>query len=107
MPPVDIGSAVAAIGALGTTSFALVDATKILKNGGISNSGFVHIESAVMKLVPGESRKPDARVESHDLLICYPSWRQVLKESKIGKPKVVRTKSSHTLEYRNEAPRSA
>ncbi len=36
----ELGNLVAAIGALGTSSFALVDATKIGRNGGISNSGF-------------------------------------------------------------------
>jgi len=53
----DIGNAVAAIGALGTASFALVDGTKLLRDGGISNSGFIHIESAVRKFFPNASRK--------------------------------------------------
>ncbi len=77
MPPVDIGYVVAAIGALGTTSFALVDATKLLGNGGISNSGFIHIESAVGKFFPGASRRPGtgtARAEKELLDILHGNW---------------------------------
>ena len=60
MNPDDIGSLVAAIGALGTASFALVDATKIGRNGGVSNSGFAFIEAAVRVFLPGAGRRKDA-----------------------------------------------
>jgi hypothetical protein len=53
---VDIGSVVAAIGALGLASFALVDTTKIGRQGGVSNSGFVFIERAIRTLLPHERR---------------------------------------------------
>ena len=56
----EIGNLVAAIGALGTASFALVDATKIGRNGGVSNSGFAFIEAAVRRFLPKAGRKQDA-----------------------------------------------
>jgi hypothetical protein len=56
--PFDLGTTVTAIGALGTASFALVDITKIARDGGISNSGFSCIESAVQQLFPGATRNP-------------------------------------------------
>ncbi len=52
----DISSMVAAIGALGTASFSLVDATKVGPDGGISNAGFGLIERAVGQLFPSASR---------------------------------------------------
>src|SRR5258708_34084398 len=54
----NLGSVVAAIGGLGTASFALVDVSKIGRNGGVSNSGFSFIEGAVRQLFPNASRKP-------------------------------------------------
>lgn len=53
----ELGTVVTAIGALGTASFALVDSTKIGRNGGISNSGFASIETAVRQFFPGAMRK--------------------------------------------------
>lgn len=53
---IDIGEAVAAIGALGLASFALVDATKVGAKGGVSNSGFVFLELAVQQLLPDDKR---------------------------------------------------
>lgn len=55
--PFELGTAVTAIGALGTASFALVDSTKIGRNGGISNSGFASIQVAVGQFFPGATRK--------------------------------------------------
>jgi hypothetical protein len=52
---IEIGSVVTAIGALGLASFALVDATKALRKGGVSNSGFLFIERAVQQLLPKEA----------------------------------------------------
>jgi len=58
--PFELGTTVTAIGALGTASFALVDTTKIARNGGISNSGFSCIESAVQQFFPDATRKPQS-----------------------------------------------
>jgi len=60
MDPNEISNLVIAIGALGTASFALVDATKIGRNGGVSNSGFGFIEEAVRTLLPNAARKRNA-----------------------------------------------
>jgi len=60
MDPNEIGNLIAAIGALGTASFALVDATKIGRNGGVSNSGFAFIEGAVRTFLPSAARKKNA-----------------------------------------------
>ena len=48
---IDIPSAIAAIGSLGTASFALVDTTKAFW-GGVSNRGFGHIQSVLRGLFP-------------------------------------------------------
>ncbi|MBV8210518.1 MAG: hypothetical protein JO133_10700 [Burkholderiaceae bacterium] len=56
----DFGNVVGAIGGLGTASFALTDATKIGRNGGISNSGFGSIERAIGQLYPQASRATSA-----------------------------------------------
>ena len=55
----EITEVVAAIGALGLASFSLIDATKIGREGGVSNSGFLFIERAVQQFLPKErtSRK--------------------------------------------------
>ena len=60
MDPDDIGNLVLAIGALGTASFALVDATKFGRNGGVSNSGFAFIQGAVRTFLPGAARRRNA-----------------------------------------------
>lgn len=54
----ELTTTITAIGALGTASFALVDTTKIGRDGGISDSGFASIESAVRQFFPGATRKP-------------------------------------------------
>jgi hypothetical protein len=54
--PTELGSVVVAIGALGTAAFGLVDAAKIGRSGGISNTGFGYIRDAVRQLLPGASR---------------------------------------------------
>jgi hypothetical protein len=77
MSAVDIGNVVAAIGALGTSAFALVDATKIGKNGGISNSGFIHIETAIKKVFPHASRNStskETKSEKELLHILHGNW---------------------------------
>jgi hypothetical protein len=77
MDPNDLGGIVAAIGALGTASFALVDATKIGRSGGVSNSGFGFIEAAVRPLFPGARRKspPPGSEDAAKLLgILHANW---------------------------------
>jgi hypothetical protein len=55
---VSVGSAIAAIGALGTAAFGLVDALKMLPGGGISNTGYVFIEQALQSFFGrGQTRK--------------------------------------------------
>jgi hypothetical protein len=54
--PDNLGSLITAIGALGTASFALVDSTKIGRNGGVSNSGFACIQTAVQQFFPNATR---------------------------------------------------
>jgi hypothetical protein len=43
---------IAAVGALGTAAFGLVDTFKVLPGGGISRAGFKFISQAVLKLAP-------------------------------------------------------
>jgi hypothetical protein len=57
---VSIGSTVAAIGALGTAAFGLVDALKTLPSGGISNAGYVFIEQALQSFFQDQTRKAAA-----------------------------------------------
>jgi hypothetical protein len=57
MDQVSIGFAIAAIGALGTAAFGLVDAFKVLPNGGISHAGYPWIEASVQQFFPGQTRK--------------------------------------------------
>lgn len=78
MDPIDLGNTVAAIGALGTASFALVDATKIGRNGGVSNSGFAFIEDAVRTFFPDARRRKPAAPGSEDgvriLDVLHGNW---------------------------------
>jgi hypothetical protein len=53
---VSVGSAIVAIGALGTAAFGLVDAMKTLPSGGISNAGYAFIERAVQSFFSGQRR---------------------------------------------------
>jgi hypothetical protein len=75
--PFDLGNAVAAIGALGLASFALVDVTKIGRQGGVSNSGFIFIELAIRQMLPNERRSVnvDDPERSRTLLdILHANW---------------------------------
>jgi len=73
--PIDIASVVAAVGALGTASFALVDASKILKSGGASNSGFSFIENAVRNFFPGAKRNSSSDTAGKRLLdVLHSNW---------------------------------
>jgi hypothetical protein len=53
---VAIGYAIAAIGALGTAAYGLVDVLKFGRDGGPSNAGYSFIEAAVAQFFPGETR---------------------------------------------------
>lgn len=55
--PLDLPNTIAAVAALGTASFALVDSSKVFL-GGISNAGFGHIRRVVTGLIVGESPAP-------------------------------------------------
>lgn len=48
----NITADIAAVGALGTAAFGLVDSFKALPGGGISRSGFKFIRAAIIKLTP-------------------------------------------------------
>lgn len=56
MDTVSVGYAIAAIGALGTAAFGLVDALKLLPGGGISHSGYKFIAAAVRQFFPHQTR---------------------------------------------------
>jgi len=56
----NIGTTIAAIGALGTAAFGLVDALKTLPNGGISNQGYVFIQQAVQVLFGSQTSRATA-----------------------------------------------
>jgi hypothetical protein len=56
--PVSIGAVLAAVGALGSASFALVDAAKLGRKGGVSNAGFAFVEKAVGQFLPAGSPLP-------------------------------------------------
>jgi hypothetical protein len=74
---IDLGSLAAAISGLGIASFALVDVSKIGRNGGVSNSGFSFIESAVRQFFPNASRKStsfDSGVEYRLLNVLHGNW---------------------------------
>ncbi len=53
-----LGAIVTAIGGLGMAACALVDTTKTLPGGGVSNTGFDAIEAAVRIFLPDAAREP-------------------------------------------------
>jgi len=71
---VSVGSAIAAIGALGTAAFGLVDALKTLPNGGISNSGYVFIERGVKVFFHGQMRKTATGDLKHLFDTLHGNW---------------------------------
>jgi hypothetical protein len=48
----NVGASIAAVGALGTAAFGLVDAFKLLPGGGLSRAGFKFIRQTVLRLAP-------------------------------------------------------
>lgn len=71
---VSLGAAVAAIGALGTSAFGLVDALKTLPGGGISNTGYVFIEKAIHSLFMGPTRKGATGGMKHLFDTLHGNW---------------------------------
>ncbi len=60
--PLDIANFsddIAAAAALGTAAFTLVDGSKVLRGGGVSNCGFGYITSSVNKFFPITSEQTD------------------------------------------------
>ena len=43
---------IAAVGALGTAAFGLIDALKVLPGGGVSRAGFKFVRQIILKLAP-------------------------------------------------------
>lgn len=75
--PVDITSVLTAAGALGIASFALVDASKVARSGGISNAGFDSIRAAVREFFPGAERASlagDSTGGNRMLDILHANW---------------------------------
>lgn len=54
----ELSDYIAAVAALGTASYAIVDSSKAVL-GGVSNCGFPHIKSVIIKLFPPESNIKD------------------------------------------------
>lgn len=52
----EISAAIAAVGALGTAAFGLVDTLKLLPGGGISLSGFKFVRNTIERLAPEVER---------------------------------------------------
>ena len=48
----NLSAAIAAVGALGTAAFGLVDTFKMLPGGGLSRVGFKFVRESVLKLAP-------------------------------------------------------
>ncbi len=73
--PDQLTQLIEATGALGLASFALVDATKTLPNGGASELGFSHIAAAVERFLPTDSLNPsDADMATAILPTLHANW---------------------------------
>jgi hypothetical protein len=64
---------IAAVGALGTAAFGLVDALKALPGGGISLAGFKFIRQAVLKFLPDDSSSDKTGLSFDSLLLSLQS----------------------------------
>jgi hypothetical protein len=53
--PVDIGKMIAAVAALGTAAYGLVDASKSTWGGGLSRAGFTYINTMISALFPPDT----------------------------------------------------
>src|SRR5258708_37105868 len=60
MMAINISAMIAAVAALGTASYGLVDATKGL-NGGVSNAGFTYIRGVISWLFPDDALINDGK----------------------------------------------
>lgn len=89
---IDLGNVenvVAAVSGLGIAAFALVDATKIGRNGGISNSGYRFIENSVRQLFPNASGRTSLPISSGEkklLDILHGYW---INGSPLGDQKAI------------------
>lgn len=81
--PAELPEIVLAVGALGTAAQALVDASKIGNNGGLSNAGFEYIEQAVAKFLPNQVRNSsdDSSTSSEPRLadLLHANWINGIK----------------------------
>ncbi len=68
IPLSQITAAIAAVGALGTAAFGLVDALKVLPGGGISHAGFKFIRGTVKSLVPAALGPTNAGLSTNAVL---------------------------------------
>jgi len=70
-----LGSVMTAIGALGLAAFALVDTTKTLPGGGVSNFGFAFVEAAVkLFVVPAPDSASAADQTGSLLYTLHANW---------------------------------
>ena len=64
----NVTAAMAAVGALGTAAFGLVDGFKMLPGGGISLAGFRFIRETIQKLAPSVASLKDTSLDPKNLL---------------------------------------
>jgi len=93
--PTDLSSIVLVIGGFGTAAFGLVDATKILPKGGVSNVGFSGIKTAVGIFLPSQSGQPN----NDPLHVLHGNWingRSLVDQKAIAKSLVKLQLSANT-----------
>ena len=73
LSPTELATAVAAIGALGTAAFGLVDATKAIW-GGVSRSGFVFISRFLAVVAPTDEGVPHGSARSAIFETLMANW---------------------------------
>jgi hypothetical protein len=64
----NVTTAIAAVGALGTAAFGLVDSFKMLPGGGISRAGFKFIRETIQKLTPPVPSLKDTGLSPENVL---------------------------------------
>jgi hypothetical protein len=69
----NVTAAIAAVGALGTAAFGLVDGFKMLPGGGISLAGFPFIRETIEKLAPPVASLEDTSLSPKNLLTTLKS----------------------------------
>lgn len=103
-----VGDLIAAIGGLGMAAFALVDCSKIGRLGGVSNSGFAVIESAI-KIFDPNTELPDAKtiknaqpLSESMLQILHAHWingRAIADQKAIAKSLIKLRLTPNTAKY--------